>query len=686
MTLLKVTRLSKVLLLFGILAVFVCLLIGMRVNAQGGDLPQAAQDGDLPRVKALLAAKADVNTKAYNGATALMVASGACHPEVVQALLAAGADVNVRHPNGATALTLASENGCVEAVRALLVSGADVNVSDRKGQTALMQASANDHLEVVRTLIAAKADVNAAALNGLTALIVASQNGHQEVVRALLATAVNLNTKGAQGFTALMEASGKGRLEVVRALIAAKADLNAKNRQGATALMVSSANDHLDVVRALLDAGADVNVTAANGINALMMASGKGRMEVVHVLLAANADVNVKDGSGATALIYAAQDGYLEVARALLGARADVNYVVPNGATALMVASQNGHQNVVQLLKNAGAVDVPVSTTPVFVPLPADINCTGHDLMSSGRGGTGWAPQSIGGLTCWISGASTAQNKEVPLSSGEIANGMLATVSFGDLKVTMQGMEINIAIRQDKLQSFRQFLQGKHEEAFAQFQKALELDPSARNYYNIGATLVNSGKTQEATEYFKKAIATDPNFDEAYYQLGLRLSGNQGSMPDAIKALEKYVSIGKKPDHVEAAKQIIAVLQKTISKNVSPMPNEQEASHPKTEPPTSARHEPIKMSENVQESKLIRRVSPIYPELARNASIEGKVILVVIIDEKGNVEDIRVTEGHPLLNDAAIAAVKQWKYTPTLLEGEPIRVLATSTVIFKLQR
>lgn len=129
-----------------ILMVLVCLLVGASASAQGNDLPQAAQNGDLSRVKALLAAKADVNTNAYNGATALMVASGACHPEVVKALLAAGADVNDRHPNGATALTLASENGCLEAVRALIVSGADVNVSDRDGQTALMQASANDHL------------------------------------------------------------------------------------------------------------------------------------------------------------------------------------------------------------------------------------------------------------------------------------------------------------------------------------------------------------------------------------------------------------------------------------------------------------------------------------------------------------------------------------------------------------
>lgn len=107
---------------------------------------------------------------------------------------------------------------------------------------------------------------------------------------------------------------------------------------------------------------------------------------------------------------------------------------------------------------------------------------------------------------------------------------------------------------------------GKGAESQEAFKKAAELDPSARNYYNIGATLVNSGKALEAAEYFKKSIATDANYDEAYYQLGMCLSGSQETMPDAIKALEKYAQIGKKPDQVEVAKQTIAALQQALKK------------------------------------------------------------------------------------------------------------------------
>jgi protein TonB len=57
----------------------------------------------------------------------------------------------------------------------------------------------------------------------------------------------------------------------------------------------------------------------------------------------------------------------------------------------------------------------------------------------------------------------------------------------------------------------------------------------------------------------------------------------------------------------------------------------------------------------------------------------------VTVDEEGNVSEIKVESGHPLLRDSAVQAVKQWKYSPTLLNGEPVPVIATVTVIFNLR-
>lgn len=109
---------------------------------------------------------------------------------------------------------------------------------------------------------------------------------------------------------------------------------------------------------------------------------------------------------------------------------------------------------------------------------------------------------------------------------------------------------------------------GKNTESQEAFKKAAALNPasSAQNYYNIGATMVNNGKMQEAAEAFRQAIAADTNFAEAYYQLGMCLSGTVETMPDAIKAFETYIKIGKKPENVETAKAIVDALQKSLKK------------------------------------------------------------------------------------------------------------------------
>ena len=103
---------------------------------------------------------------------------------------------------------------------------------------------------------------------------------------------------------------------------------------------------------------------------------------------------------------------------------------------------------------------------------------------------------------------------------------------------------------------------GKTAESQEAFKQAAALDPAAaaQNFYNLGVTMVNGGKTAEAAEAFKQSIAADQGFAESYYQLGMALSGGQDTIPAAIEAMKKYIEIGKKPDQVEIAKQIIAAL------------------------------------------------------------------------------------------------------------------------------
>jgi tetratricopeptide (TPR) repeat protein len=104
---------------------------------------------------------------------------------------------------------------------------------------------------------------------------------------------------------------------------------------------------------------------------------------------------------------------------------------------------------------------------------------------------------------------------------------------------------------------------GKTAESQEAFKKAASLNPgaAAQNFYNLGATLVNSGKPMDAAEAFKQAIAADANFAEAYYQLGICLSGSPATIPDAVKALQKYTEIGKNAEQIEVAKQLVIALQ-----------------------------------------------------------------------------------------------------------------------------
>jgi Flp pilus assembly protein TadD len=109
---------------------------------------------------------------------------------------------------------------------------------------------------------------------------------------------------------------------------------------------------------------------------------------------------------------------------------------------------------------------------------------------------------------------------------------------------------------------------GKTSESQEAFNKAMTLNPAsaAQAQYNIGAILFNGGHTAEAAEAFKKAVAADVNYAEAYYQLGMCLSASPETMPEAIKAFQKYVKIGKKADQVDTAKQMITALEESAKK------------------------------------------------------------------------------------------------------------------------
>jgi protein TonB len=94
---------------------------------------------------------------------------------------------------------------------------------------------------------------------------------------------------------------------------------------------------------------------------------------------------------------------------------------------------------------------------------------------------------------------------------------------------------------------------------------------------------------------------------------------------------------------------------------------------------------PVHVGGGIQEPKKLKHVDPVYPEIAVRASVQGNVVVECVVSPRGRVTDVRIVSGIPLLNEAAIAAVRQWVYTPTLVDGVPRVVIMTVTVHFRIK-
>ena len=102
-------------------------------------------------------------------------------------------------------------------------------------------------------------------------------------------------------------------------------------------------------------------------------------------------------------------------------------------------------------------------------------------------------------------------------------------------------------------------------------------------------------------------------------------------------------------------------------------------------PPPPAPTAPVRVGGNIAPPKKTRDVKPSYPQIAQSARVSGVVIIEATIGPNGKVQNARVLRSIPLLDQAALDAVKQWEYTPTLLNGVPVPVIMTVTVNFTLQ-
>ncbi len=110
------------------------------------------------------------------------------------------------------------------------------------------------------------------------------------------------------------------------------------------------------------------------------------------------------------------------------------------------------------------------------------------------------------------------------------------------------------------------------------------------------------------------------------------------------------------------------------------------AAPPPPPPKPKAPSGPVRIGGQVAAANLIHQVQPVYPPLAKSARVQGSVEFKAIISKEGNIEDLQLVRGHPLLVNAAKQAVLQWKYRPTMLNGQPVQVVTDITVNFTLSQ
>jgi cytohesin len=206
------------------------------VTAFCGEIQDAARDGDLEKVKALLKDNPDlVFSKESHGWTALHFAAANGYTNVTEFLLASKADVNAINNDGGTPLHLAVLNGYTDVAELLRQHGGQD--TGKKTATTIHDAAADGNLEIVRTLLKDNPDlISSKDTNGDTPLHWAADKGHKDVAAFLLGYHADVNAKGAISQTPLFCAVIFDHADVVELLLADHADVNAKDDVGSTPL------------------------------------------------------------------------------------------------------------------------------------------------------------------------------------------------------------------------------------------------------------------------------------------------------------------------------------------------------------------------------------------------------------------------------------------------------------------
>ena len=271
-------------------------------NALAIALTEMMNDGQISRSRAFELAKMVLRTNAirlYNFKSTIHQAADAGDLAKVKAFIQEGIDVNTK-VHGCTPLHCAARYGHKEVAELLIAKGADVNAKDMRGRTPIDLAIDQGRKEIAKLLVSKSADVS---------LHIAAYLGDLQRVEKFIDGGANLDANDREGQTALHYAAKAGQIPVAKLLIANGADVNA----GEWTPLQEAAYHSKEMVELLLAKGADINTGKWTPLHSAVY----GHNEIVELLIAKGANVNARDGFGRTPLFYAQNQGRTKIVELL---------------------------------------------------------------------------------------------------------------------------------------------------------------------------------------------------------------------------------------------------------------------------------------------------------------------------------------------------------------------------------
>jgi len=211
-------------------------------------------------------------------------------------------------------------------------------------------------------------------------------------------------------------------------------------------------------------------------------------------------------------------------------------------------------------------------------------------------------------------------------------------------------------------------------------QPAVAAPNDAAEHVHLGNSLSQKGDWDGAIAEYRESIRQNQQDPETHYALAnaLEMKGNHDA---ALVQYRETLRLNPDFNKSHPMPELAAAEKKVEAVAPSPPAPAPAAKKYAVEENLSRR---IFVNGGIQEAKLLKKVQPVYPPLARETAVSGTVRLHLIIAKDGTVQEVSALSGHPLLLQSAMNAVKQWRYKPTLIKGKPVEVETNADVIYLL--